>query len=174
MCRPFSMTLLTSFPPESRVAIIGASGSIGAAVLRLLSQDERVAEIHAFSRNGNIAALPKVIAGHIDLEDEASIAGAAAVASRDGPLDLVFVASGILWEGDDLRPEKAMREDQHGTSYAALCCQCGRADPGCKALPAEAPQGLKDAVSQRFRPASAASATIVWVAGIRIVHPKRR
>lgn len=110
MCRLFSMTLLKSFPPASRVAVIGATGSIGAAVLRLLSQDERVAEIHAFSRNGNIAALPKVIAGRIDFDDEASIAGASAVASRDGPLDLVFVASGILWEGDDLRPEKAMRE----------------------------------------------------------------
>jgi len=104
------MTLLKTFPPDSNVAVIGASGGIGAAALRLLSADERIDRIHAFSRSGEIEDLPKVTAGRIDFDDEASIADAAAVASRNGPLDLVFVASGILWEGNDLRPEKAMRE----------------------------------------------------------------
>ena len=104
------MTLLETFPPDSNVAVIGASGGIGAAAVRLLSADERVAEINTFSRSGEIENLPKVTAGRIDFDDEASIADEAGVATRNGPLDLVFVASGILWEGDDLRPEKAMRE----------------------------------------------------------------
>lgn len=104
------MTLLESFHAKSNVAVIGASGGIGTAALRLLSADERVARIYAFSRNSGIEAFPKVSAGQIDFDDEASIAEAAAAASREDPLDLVFVASGILWEGDDVRPEKAMRE----------------------------------------------------------------
>ncbi len=54
--------------------------------------------------------LPNVTYGRIDLDDEASIAAAAGLAARDKPLDLVFVASGILWQGEQLRPEKAMRE----------------------------------------------------------------
>lgn len=104
------MTLLKTFPSDSNVAVIGASGGIGAAALRLLSADERVARICAFSRNAEIEALPKVSVGRIEFDDEASIADAAAAASRDDSLDLVFVTSGILWEGDDLRPEKTMRE----------------------------------------------------------------
>ena len=104
------MTLLTTFRPDSNVAVIGASGGIGAAALRLLSADERVAEVNAFSRSGEIDKLRNVTEGRIDFDDEASIAEAADLASRNGPLDLVFVASGILWEGNDLRPEKAMRE----------------------------------------------------------------
>ena len=104
------MTSLSSFSADANVAVIGASGGIGAAMLRLLSDDERVAAIHAFSRSGDTPDLPKVSAGHIDVEDESSIAAAAASAAQQVPLDLVLVSSGILWQGDSLRPEKAMRE----------------------------------------------------------------
>jgi NAD(P)-dependent dehydrogenase (short-subunit alcohol dehydrogenase family) len=104
------MTLLDSFNVDANVAVIGASGGIGAAALRLLSADERVASIHAFSRNLEIEPLPKVSAGYIDFDTEASIEEAAAVTAKSGPLDLVFVTSGILWEGNGLLPEKAMRE----------------------------------------------------------------
>lgn len=104
------MSLLSSFPPHTNVAIIGASGGIGHAVVELLSDDPRVASIYALSRSRRAPDLPNVTTGHIDLDDEASIAEAAELSSQNGALDLVFVASGILWQGDDLRPEKAMRE----------------------------------------------------------------
>lgn len=71
------MSLLTTFPAAANVAVIGSSGGIGSAMLQLLSADERVARIHAFSRTGNTAELPKVIARRIDVEDESSIAEAA-------------------------------------------------------------------------------------------------
>ena len=70
-----------------------------------------MAQIYAFSRSGSIGNdpdTPKVRAGIIDLEDESSIAMAAA-SIPEAPLDLVLVTSGILWEGQ-LRPEKALRE----------------------------------------------------------------
>ena len=104
------MTLLSSFSAGANVVVIGASGGIGQAVVTLLSGDSRVAAVHAFSRRLYKPNLPKVTPGHVDLEDEGSIAAAAELAAKNGPLDLVFVASGILWQGDDLRPEKAMRE----------------------------------------------------------------
>ena len=104
------MSLLSTFPPGANVAVIGASGGIGSAILRLLSDDERVASIGAYSRSGDTAELPKVSATQIDIKDEHSIAAAASIAQQNGPLDLIFVATGILWRGENLRPEKAMRE----------------------------------------------------------------
>ncbi len=55
-------------------------------------------------------ACRKSTTGFIDLADEDSIATAAQLATKDDTLDLVIVTSGILWEGEDLRPEKSMRE----------------------------------------------------------------
>lgn len=104
------MSLLSSFSSECNVAIIGASGGIGGAMLQLLSDDSRVANIHAFARSPIDASLPKVTAGAIDLNDEDSISTAAKLAGQDDALDLVIVTSGILWKGENLRPEKSMRE----------------------------------------------------------------
>ncbi len=103
-------SLLTSFPARCNVALIGASGGIGKAMLHLLSVDPRVAHIRAFSRTKPDAELPGVEYGHIDFDDESTIADAAESASREGSLDIVLVASGILWSGDCLRPEKTMKE----------------------------------------------------------------
>lgn len=46
----------------------------------------------------------------IDVTAEESIEKAAQHTSRDGPLDLVLVTSGILHDGEALQPEKSMRE----------------------------------------------------------------
>lgn len=112
------MTLLDSFPSASNVAIIGATGGVGRAILSLLAQDVRVRNIYAFSRTPfDPAPLETVLAdkespsltiGRLDLEDESSIAAAAEAVTE--PLDLVIVTSGILWRGEDLLPEKSMRD----------------------------------------------------------------
>ena len=102
-------SLLNSFPARCNVAVIGASGGIGQAMLELLSADPRVARTLAFSRTEPGTALPGVEYGHIDLDDESTIA-AASSASRNDALDLIIVTTGILWSGDRLRPEKAMKE----------------------------------------------------------------
>jgi len=103
-------SLLNSFPDGARVALLGASGGIGQAMLGLLAADPRVAHVYAFSRNPESAKVPGVTFVRIDLEDEASIEAAAESAAGDDALDLVLVTSGVLWSGDDLRPEKAMKE----------------------------------------------------------------
>ena len=79
-------------------------------MLRLLSDDSRVANIHALARSAADASLPKVSTGAIDLKDEGSIATAAQRAAQNDALDLVIVTSGILWKGEDLQPEKSMRD----------------------------------------------------------------
>ncbi|MBT8087744.1 MAG: SDR family NAD(P)-dependent oxidoreductase [Gammaproteobacteria bacterium] len=109
------MALLDSFPDGTRVAVIGASGGIGRAIAGRLADCPRVASVHAFSRSEKTWDNGKVIAGHIDIEDENSIRNAAETASLDGALDLVIVTTGILWVGDDIRPEKAMKEIDAGS-----------------------------------------------------------
>lgn len=84
----------------SRAAVIGASGSIGAALADAL--EGCGTEVVRFSR---------VSAGqnHLDLTDESSIADAAKLAAGDGPLDLVLVATGYL-HGEAGGPEKDWRQ----------------------------------------------------------------
>ena len=82
---------------EQSAVVIGASGGIGAAVARRLEASGRYAIVHALSRSGT----------GFDLEDEASIAAAAARVA-DGPAPtLVFVATGVLHHG--FEPERSWR-----------------------------------------------------------------
>lgn len=81
-----------------RAAVIGASGGIGAAIADRLEADG--AEVIRLGRSGGDVK--------IDLEDETSIAEAAAKAGESGPLDLVFVATGFLHE-EGSGPEKDWR-----------------------------------------------------------------
>lgn len=104
------MTALITFPPQSRVAVIGASGGIGQALVTLFSNDPRVERVFALSRTPCPVSSSKITQGEMDIENEASIAKCAASLSSDFPLDIVMVATGILWSGEQLRPEKGMRE----------------------------------------------------------------
>jgi NAD(P)-dependent dehydrogenase (short-subunit alcohol dehydrogenase family) len=92
-----------------RAAIIGASGAIGGAFIRLIASKAGVEQVFAFSRFGANFDSAIVKSGFIDLLDEASIAAAAETAAIDGPLDLVIVAAGMLHE-DGLAPEKSLRD----------------------------------------------------------------
>ena len=104
------MSLLQSLSPEANVVVIGTSGGIGGAIVDKLSTDERIATIHALSRSGERAADEVVLPGEIDIVGEASIASAAARCGRGAGIDLVFVATGILHRGDEIQPEKRMRD----------------------------------------------------------------
>ena len=85
-----------------RAAVFGASGAIGRAIVEALRADLAFGEVLPCSRSGE---------GHVrfDLTDEASIAAACAELARGGPLDLVFVATGMLYEAGGVQPEKALR-----------------------------------------------------------------
>ncbi|MDP2764939.1 MAG: SDR family NAD(P)-dependent oxidoreductase [Brevundimonas sp.] len=82
---------------EQSAVVIGASGGIGAAVSRRLEASGRYAVVHALSRSGT----------GFDLEDEASIAAAAALVAEGPAPALVFVATGVLHHG--FEPERSWR-----------------------------------------------------------------
>lgn len=85
----------------TRAVVIGASGGIGSAFADLLNGAG--AEVVRLSRSAVSQS------DRIDLTDELSIAAAAERASSGGPIDLVFVASGLL-HGDGIAPEKSWRD----------------------------------------------------------------
>ena len=80
---------------HAQAVIIGASGGIGAALVAALEEEGVPVRGYARSFVGE---------RHIDLEDEASIAAAAATAGRP---DLVIVATGLLHDAGK-GPEKAI------------------------------------------------------------------
>jgi NAD(P)-dependent dehydrogenase (short-subunit alcohol dehydrogenase family) len=101
---------LDSFGAGMSVLVVGASGGIGRALTGALSASPAVARITACSRSGPVPEHPKVRHQRLDLEDEATIGGAAeAVKAGGSALDLVVVASGILHDDEELRPEKTWR-----------------------------------------------------------------
>ena len=103
------MSLLRSLVPSPHIAVIGASGGMGRAFLESLASGCPAGTVHALSRSPRRSA-ENVHHQFIDITEEGSIRAAAEAASRDGPLDLVIVASGILHRDSELQPEKSMRE----------------------------------------------------------------
>ena len=91
------------------VAIIGSSGALGRAFTQQLSDSYPNAKIHIFSRSRPEASEPNIIFNAMNYQDEDSIEAAALLASREAPLDIVVVATGILHDGV-LMPEKSLRE----------------------------------------------------------------
>ena len=88
-----------SFNPEN-IAILGASGAIGSAFTKRLSEKYPNASLFAFSRNGPHS---------IDYSCEDSLAEAAELAAKEKPIDLVIMANGILHD-EGLMPEKYLRD----------------------------------------------------------------
>jgi NAD(P)-dependent dehydrogenase (short-subunit alcohol dehydrogenase family) len=90
---------LNSLERPSRVLVIGSSGGIGSAVTDLLAS-EGFETVHALSRSGSDRSLAGVRVGRIDLENEASIAAAAAQLVEGAPLRFILVATGLLHDRD--------------------------------------------------------------------------
>jgi NAD(P)-dependent dehydrogenase (short-subunit alcohol dehydrogenase family) len=100
--------MLSSFGQDLRVCVFGASGGIGGALVGQLAALSEVETVYAGSRQPQ-AASGKIVPFAFDLEDEASIERAAATVAVTGPIDLIIVATGVLQQGEALRPEKSWR-----------------------------------------------------------------
>ena len=103
------MSALHSFTTDLNVAVVGASGGIGAEFVRQLAGDSRVARVYALSRTPIVSQNEKIAAIPVDIGDEESVA-AAAWATTQRPLDLVIVATGMLHRGESVQPEKALKD----------------------------------------------------------------
>lgn len=104
------MDVLPSFPDGLRVAVIGATGGIGTALVERLAAAPNVSQVFAFARNFDTQSNDKIYLAPIDITRDRSVRDAAAIASLDGELDLVLVTTGILHDGNDVRPEKSLRD----------------------------------------------------------------
>lgn len=97
---------LASFPVGYRALVIGASGGIGQAMVRHLSNDPRCGEVIGLHRHSE----PRV-----DFDDEASIASAAEALRAGGKFHLIINAAGLL-HSDKVSPEKKLAD----LNYAQL------------------------------------------------------
>lgn len=99
---------LSSFGPRINAAVVGASGGIGGAFVAALESCPAVERIFRLSRSRPPAEEGTTV--YLDLEREETIAAAArAIEDSADTLDLVIVASGLLHDGERLRPEKTWR-----------------------------------------------------------------
>ena len=91
------------------VAIIGASGSIGHALMTKCATRYPDATIHAFSRKPSQIDTSNIRHHSIDLTDETSIENAANIAADSGSIDMTIVATGLLHD-QQIMPEKSLRD----------------------------------------------------------------
>jgi NAD(P)-dependent dehydrogenase (short-subunit alcohol dehydrogenase family) len=82
--------------------IIGASGGIGGALEAALIEEGAFDRVHGFARS-------RPGTQHLDLDDEASIAAAAALVARGPAPGLIIIATGLLHDGE-FGPEKALKD----------------------------------------------------------------
>jgi NAD(P)-dependent dehydrogenase (short-subunit alcohol dehydrogenase family) len=104
------MSFLQSFSDAANVVIVGANGGIGAALTEKLVGDARAGSVNALAREPAQSDSEKVRAVVADITRESSVAKAARQCARDGPLDLVIVATGVLHQAGRIRPEKRMKD----------------------------------------------------------------
>lgn len=93
--------------------MIGATGGLGSAFVDALLADASVECVHACARTPLPTDTARLHWHQLDLLDPISIAEAAAGISTNGPLDLVLVATGVLWseqQGTELKPEKSFSQ----------------------------------------------------------------
>ena len=95
---------------KKNVAVIGSSGAIGNAVSKILLDDESVESVYTFSRSISPNTSDKDNRIYIDIENEESIKDAVKKIPQDIKFDLIFVATGILHNDNDVYPEKSIRD----------------------------------------------------------------
>ena len=91
-------------------AVIGSNGAIGNSISENLLKEDMVDCIYKFSRKINDKDTDKVKNFVVDIEDEDSIKEAVQSLPDNIKFDLVFVATGILHNDDDIFPEKSIRD----------------------------------------------------------------
>ena len=95
---------------KKTVAVIGSSGAIGSAFCKSLLEDHSIEKIYKFARNNIDKDFDNEINISIDIEDEDSIKKAIEEVPEDTRFDLIFVATGILHNENNIFPEKSIKD----------------------------------------------------------------
>jgi NAD(P)-dependent dehydrogenase (short-subunit alcohol dehydrogenase family) len=92
-----------------KIAIIGASGTIGAAFLEYFLNSSEIEKLYLFSRSEISNQDVRIIHQYIDIEDEDSIEEAANTIPNHENLDYIIASTGILYT-DNILPEKSIKD----------------------------------------------------------------
>ena len=92
------------------VAVIGSSGAIGNSISKLLKSEISVESVYNFSRSAISESSEKEKNIYIDIENEDSIIESIKKIPKDIRFDLIFVATGILHNDEDIYPEKSIKD----------------------------------------------------------------
>ena len=92
------------------VAVIGSSGAIGNSISKLLKSEISVESVYNFSRSDISESSEKEKNIYIDIENEDSIIESIKKIPKDIKFDLIFVATGILHNDEDIYPEKSIKD----------------------------------------------------------------
>lgn len=114
-------SIMPSLRTGYRAVVFGAGGGIGGAIASEMAKDSHCGALYAISRSGRNGPrnATKISA---DLTDGESLARAAAQIAADGPVDVIFIASGLLHRGAAIQPEKSWRAisaESFGELFAA-------------------------------------------------------
>jgi NAD(P)-dependent dehydrogenase (short-subunit alcohol dehydrogenase family) len=101
-------SIMPSLRSGYRAVVFGAGGGIGGAVASQMAQDPHCGALYAISRDG-ISGPQNAARLSADLTDSESLAHAAAQIAAVGPIDMIFIASGLLHRGAAIQPEKSWR-----------------------------------------------------------------
>ena len=107
-----------AIPQPPSAAVFGASGGIGRALCESLAA-QGCERIYAGSRRGEVLECAGIIPFAFDLQDEASIAAAAAT-MKDDPPEWVIVATGVLTLADGTGPERTFKRLEAATMAEVL------------------------------------------------------
>ena len=93
---------------QKNIVVIGASGSIGKALIQLYSQ-EKTHQVFAFSRSV-LAAINQdnIMCAEFHFEQEDTIRSAAALVAQQGGADILIIATGLLHQ-QEIQPEKSIK-----------------------------------------------------------------
>ena len=91
------------------IAVFGSSGAIGKEFTNYFLKAYHINKIFSFSRSETNFNNGKIMEKYINYDDEDTIIEAANFVKKNSTLDIVIIASGILYE-DNIMPEKSLRD----------------------------------------------------------------
>ena len=92
-----------------KIAIIGASGTIGQAFLKHFLKNQKTQKLYTFSRSNISFDDARILHHFIDIEDEHSIEKAASLVPDSEQLDYIIVTTGFL-SNNNILPEKSIKD----------------------------------------------------------------